>query len=293
MPTTALILVLVAGVIHATWNIAAKKIGGDSRFALLTSVMLALFWAPLGVPLSVRQVPAWTAEAWVAILISGLLHVGYYLILLRGYRLADLTVVYPLARGSGPLLTSIVAVLFLGETLSALAGFGISAVVLGVFLIAGGLGLVRAARDPARSERVRAGLFYGGVTGVFIAGYTVVDGWAVKHLGLSPILVDYVGNLVRILILIPIVLPQRATLPALWARQWRGALFIAAVSPVAYVLVMYAMQMAPLSHVAPAREISMLFAAIIGGKLLSEGDRGPRIAGAALIACGVMALGIG
>jgi uncharacterized membrane protein len=76
-------------------------------------------------------------------------------------------------------------------------------------------------------------------------------------------------------------------------RQWKAALLVAAISPVSYVLVLYAMQEAPLSHVAPAREVSMLFAALIGGHLLAEGDRVVRVLGAACIAAGVMALALG
>jgi uncharacterized membrane protein len=128
---------------------------------------------------------------------------------------------------------------------------------------------------------------------VFISGYTVVDGWGVKVLGLSPILVDYLGNLVRLVILVPIVMPARAGLAALFRVQWKAALLVGAISPVSYVLVLYAMQVAPLSHVAPAREVSMLFAALIGGHLLSEGDRLLRVLGAACIAAGVMALALG
>jgi uncharacterized membrane protein len=79
----------------------------------------------------------------------------------------------------------------------------------------------------------------------------------------------------------------------LWRRQWKYAVFVGIVSPVSYVLVLYAMQVAPLSHVAPAREVSMLFAALLGGRLLGEGERGTRIAGAACIAAGVVGLATG
>ena len=94
---------------------------------------------------------------------------------------------------------------------------------------------------------------YGVLTGLFIASYTVVDGYAVKVMLLSPILVDYMGNFVRVLVLAPVALRKPAELAPLWAAQWRFALLVAAVSPVAYVLVLFAMQSAPLSHVAPAR----------------------------------------
>lgn len=115
MSLSAFALIIVAGLIHACWNIAAKKAGGDSRFAFFTSVLMMLFWAPLGWWLGRDAVPLWGAVEWGFVTASGLLHVGYYVILLRGYRRADLTVVYPLARGSGPLLSSFVAITLLGD----------------------------------------------------------------------------------------------------------------------------------------------------------------------------------
>lgn len=293
MPTASFALVVLAGLIHASWNIAAKRAGGDSRFAAFTGLVMMVFWAPLGLWLGVQQVPGWGAAEWGLVVASGLLHAAYYLVLLRGYRKADLTVVYPLARGSAPLLSSLTAVLLLGEQLSALGALGIAGVVGGVFLIAGGPRLWRTAHDPAQRQRLHTGLAYGLVTGVFIASYTVVDGYGVKVLLMSPILIDYLGNLVRLVLLVPPAMRDLPTAALLWRRQWKYAVFIGIVSPVSYVLVLYAMQDAPLSHVAPAREVSMLFAALIGGQLLGEGDRGPRIAGAALIAAGVMGLALG
>jgi drug/metabolite transporter (DMT)-like permease len=293
MPLSALALVVLAGFIHACWNIAAKKAGGDVRFVAFTSVVLMVFWAPVGLWVGWQQVPAWGLLEWALVLASALLHIVYFIVLLRGYRQADLTVVYPLARGTGPLLSSMVAIFFLGEQISALGLVGILGVVGGVFLIAGGPGLWKAAQDPQQQARVRTGIFYGGITGLFIASYTVVDGYAVKVALMSPILVDYFGNLVRLVFLTPTLLRDRPAVWALWLQQRRYALIVGIFSPVSYVLVLYALQVAPLSHVAPAREVSMLFAALLGGHLLGEKDRGPRIAGAALIAAGVMALGVG
>ncbi len=293
MPLSALVLVILAGLIHASWNIAAKKAGGDARFAFFTSVVLMLVWAPVGLWAAWGVLPGWGWAEWALVTLSGVLHVLYYVVLLRGYRKADLTVVYPLARGSGPLLSSLVAVMLLGEQISALGLAGIAGVTGGVFLIAGGPGLLRAAHDPAQRRRVHKGMLYGLVTGVFIASYTVVDGYAVKFMLMSPILVDYLGNFVRLALLAPAVLRDRAAAWLLWHQQWKYALLVGTISPVSYVLVLYAMQVAPLSHVAPAREVSMLFAALIGGHLLGEGDRLQRLCGAALIAAGVMALALG
>ncbi|MES2382967.1 MAG: DMT family transporter [Pseudomonadota bacterium] len=293
MPLSALALVVLAGLIHASWNIAAKKAGGDARFAFFTSVVLMLVWAPVGLWAAWGVLPGWGWIEWSLVALSGVLHVLYYVVLLRGYRKADLTVVYPLARGSGPLLSSMVAIVLLGEQISALGLAGIVGVVGGVFLIAGGPGLLRAAHDPAQRQRVHKGMVYGLLTGAFIASYTVVDGYAVKFLLMSPILIDYLGNFVRLALLAPAVLRDRPAARLLWQQQWKYALLVGTISPVSYVLVLYAMQVAPLSHVAPAREVSMLFAALIGGHLLGEGDRLQRAFGAALIALGVMALALG
>ncbi len=293
MPLQALALVLIAGLIHASWNIAVKKAGGDARFAFFTSVVILVAWAPLGIWLGWQQLPGWGAAQWGLVLLSGVLHLLYYLVLMRGYRKADLTVVYPLARGSGPLLSSMAAVLFLGERISALGALGILGVVGGVFLVAGGPGLWKAAHDPAQTQRVRKGMVYGLLTGAFIAAYTVSDGYAVKVLLMSPILLDYCGNVVRLALLTPAALRDRAETAALWRAQWKYALMVGVFSPVAYVLVLYALQYAPLSHIAPAREVSMLFAAILGGRLLGERDQMMRVLGAVCIGGGVMALALG
>jgi drug/metabolite transporter (DMT)-like permease len=191
------------------------------------------------------------------------------------------------------LLSSLIAIAVLGEQISALGCLGIVAVVAGVFLIAGGPDLWRKAHDPAQRQRIAKGLRYGLLTGIFIASYTVVDGYGVKVLMLSPILIDYFGNFMRLVFLLPTVLRDPPAAAVLWAKQWKYAVVVGVVSPISYVLVLYAMQVAPLSHVAPAREVSMLFAALLGGQLLGEGDRWARLAGAACIGAGVMALGHG
>ena len=293
MSATALALVITAALLHSIWNIAAKQAGGDDRFALIAGLLLLGFWAPVGVWAAWGVLPLWRLQDWLAVLASAVVHLVYFQTLLRGYRLSDLTVVYPVARGTGPLLSSIGAVLLLGERLSAVGVAGVVAVALGVFFIAGGPALWAKAHDPLQRTRVRAGLGYGALTGALIAGYTLIDGYAVKVLLLSPLLVDYFGNLFRLPFLLPAALRDPAAFAQAWRAQWRYALVVAVLGPLGYVLVLYAVRLAPLSHVAPAREISMLFAALIGGKLLGEGERGPRIAGAACIAIGVGALALG
>jgi drug/metabolite transporter (DMT)-like permease len=181
----------------------------------------------------------------------------------------------------------------MGERPGWLGAAGIAGIAVGVFLIAGGPALWAKAHDPAQRERVRLGLAYGGATGALIAGYTLIDGYAVKVVLISPILIDYFGNVLRIPFLLPVAWRDPAGLREAWRTQWKHALVVAALGPIGYVLVLYAVTMAPLSHVAPAREVSMLFAALIGGRLLGETDRGLRLVGAACIAMGVVTLAFG
>ena len=293
MGLSAFALVLVGALLHAGWNIVAKQAGGDARFTFFSSTLLALVWAPLALWLGMDVVGRWGWPEWGLMALSGVLHWFYFVCLLTGYRRSDLTVVYPMARGSGPLLSSSAAVVVFGEPISALGVAGIAGVVGGVFLIAGGPALLRRAHDPAARARVLAGVYWGLLTGALIASYTVVDAYAIKALAMSPILFDYGCNLLRLPLAALPVLRDPPEAWRLWRLQWRHALVVAVASPAAYVCVLYAVQQAPVSHVAPAREVSMLFAALIGGHLLGEGDRMARLLGAACIAFGVMALAWG
>ncbi len=290
MPLTALLLVLAAAGLHALWNIAAKHAGGDHRFAFVAVSMTAVLWAPVALWFGIDEVPRWTALQWAAVTASAAIHVVYFLTLLRGYREADLTVVYPVARGSGPLITAVVAMTLLGEPATLPAVLGVLGVCGGVFLVAGGPALWRLSHDPSARSRLHAGLRWGGLTGLLIATYSVLDGYAIKVLLMGPVVFDYFCNLLRVPMQLPLVWGDSAGLREVLRTKWRHALVLATLSPLTYILVLYALQMAPISHVAPAREVSMLLAALIGGKLLGERDRGTRLLGAACIAGGVMAL---
>lgn len=292
MPPLALALVLLAAVLHATWNIAAKKAGGDDRFVFISTALTSVLWLPAGLWFGWQEVPRWGWAEWAVVSASAAVHLLYFRALITGYRLGDLTVVYPLARGTGPLLTAIVAVWFLGESLGLAGTLGVVAVCGGVFLIAGGPALWQRLQegDAAQRQRTLAGVRWGLITGALIAGYSVIDGIAIKVLLIGPVVFDYLCNLLRVPLQLPLLLRDRAGIVAAWRLQWRHALVVAALGPAAYICVLYALQMAPLSHVAPARELSLLVAALVGGRLLGEADRGLRLAGAACIAAGVMAL---
>lgn len=292
MPLVALGFVLIAGVLHATWNLIAKRAGGDMRFAAFSSLFMLVFWSPVGLTFAARDVPGWGGPEWACVAGSALIHLPYYLFLLHGYRVADLTVVYPTARGLGPLVTTTVAVTVLGEPLTAGTLGGVLCIALGILLVAGFFDRLRKGPAAPAEERarVRRGLIFGAGTGLAIGGYTLVDGYAVKHLGMSPVLVAFGGDFIRTFLFLPLILRDRPGAAAVFRAQWKAALLVGLIGPGAYMLVLTAAQMAPLSHVAPAREISLLVAALLGGRLLGEGHGAARLAGAAVMVAGVLLL---
>jgi drug/metabolite transporter (DMT)-like permease len=282
MPLIALAAVLLAAFTHATWNLAAKRAAGSRHFVWLYSVGSVLVYTPAVLWILLRERPHFEWVHGHALLATGVLHLGYSLILQAGYRASDLSLVYPLARGSGPLMSFIAAVALLGERITGLSLLGVALVVAGILLVAG------LTREPHKAPR--AGIAYGLGTGVFIAAYTINDGWAAKVLLISPILIDYSGNLFRVLVLAPTALRDRGRVAEEVREYWKPAAVVSVLGPLGYILVLYAMRIAPISHVAPARELATLIGAYFGARLLKEKAAPSRIAGAACIVVGVLAL---
>lgn len=274
--------------LHATWNLGAKRGGGSISFALYTALVIGLFWAPVNLifllELPDRSPLSWGPFAWAVVAASTVVHAAYFVVLLHGYRHAPLSVVYPVTRGSAPLLSCLGGVLVFGERLSLPACLGILGIVSGVIMIAW-----RRNAGHLEAAGIKHGLIWGAVTGSFVAAYTVIDAYAIKSLNIHPLPFDYVVNTARVLVLVPFVADFReALLPSPEAR--RAALVVGLLGPAGYVMILFALQLAPLSYVAPAREISLMFGVLLGGTLLKEGELTRRLVAAALIAGGVAAL---
>jgi uncharacterized membrane protein len=281
---TALLAVLLAACTHATWNLVAKRAAHSVHFVWLYSVAALLIWT---VPTLVVVAHAhWPPglRPWLALGATSLLHLAYAQALQSGYRAGDLSLVYPIARGTGPLLSFAGAAWLLGEHPGWVA-------LLGVLLVVGGIGLVAELRRP-RTYPARAGIAWGLIIGVCIAAYTLNDGWAVKYLAISPLLVDFTGNLFRAVVLTPRTLVRRATLRQ-EIRDFGGpALVVGGLGTLGYVLVLWAMTKAPISHVAPTRELAMLVSAYFGSRLLKEPVGWSRVLGALCIVGGVICLAL-
>lgn len=286
MTALALALVLAAAFVHASWNYFLKRSGGGTVFVWLFATLSALIYAPLAALVIWWRQPEFGWVHYGLMLASAVLHTAYYLLLDRGYRSGDLSVVYPLARGTGPLITILCAVLLLQERPSAVA-------VAGALLIGGGA--VALTGDP-RKLRQSGNLHAVGfalLTGCMIASYTVVDKVAVAAWLIPPLVQDWAANLGRVLLMTPMALRLRGEIVPTWQRAKKEIIAVALLCPLSYILVLTAMVFTPVSYVAPAREISILVAAFMGTQLLAERDASRRLTAAAAMLAGITCLALG
>ena len=274
MTLVPLLLVVLAALIHASWNLMAKRAASaGAPFVAAYNVIGCIAYAPWVVWLLAQGAMSWSWPAFASILASGLIHLAYSLCLQRGYQVADLSVVYPVARGSAPLLSATAAMLLFGEAPTAAGLLGLTAVIAGIGLIA---------------TQGHSGVRWGTATGGLIASYTVVDAYAVKALGIPPVLLDWCSNLVRLVMLMPVIAANPARFRAAMQGRWLLATGVGLLSPLSYILVLQALEMgAPVSVVAPMREMSMMVGALLGMLLLKE-----RVGAWRLIGCGVLIAGV-
>jgi drug/metabolite transporter (DMT)-like permease len=285
MTVAALGLILIAAVLHALWNLLAKRSGGGPAFVWLYGSASALLLLPFAIGVFIVQRPDLTFVGVSFTLASAVLHAAYFVVLQQAYREGDLSVVYPVARGTGPVLSTTAAIFLLGERPSALALLGAVLVALSVFAL-------------ARPGRTKAGdtkkaVLFGLITGLLIAGYTVCDKQAVGPYRVPPLIQQWGTSLGLMVFLAPFALNRRDEVRRHIEHHRGQVLAIGILVPIAYILVLTAMSFTPISYIAPAREVSILIGTIMGTHVLSEGQSGKRITAAVTMVVGVVALALG
>ncbi|MCF6445379.1 DMT family transporter [Nereida sp. MMG025] len=257
MTLTVFCVVVLAALLHATWNAMVKS--GSDKFAGMVAMGLgqSVF---AGLALVFFPMPA--LEAWPYLVASIVLHLGYQAFLPLSYQLGDLSQVYPLARGSAPLIVAAVSVVFLGVSLA-------MAELLGVFLIGIGivsLGLVRG-MDGLRNP-VAAGSAL--ITGCFIAGYSLVDGYGARAAGSAVGFFAMSALGTGLTYAIGVEIMRRGTWRAVRKQGIPRALVAGGASFVAYAMVVWAFTQAPIPLVTALRETSIIFALCIGVFIMKE-----------------------
>ena len=271
-----LTLVLLSAGLHASWNLIVKRQSDKLFSGWLTSLVPSVLLAPA---LFFTGLPSF--DVWPILFASGLIHTVYMIALVQAYSHGDLSVVYPVARGTAPLLVAICAPVLLGERLSPVA-------VLGIALVGGGitwLGL--SARRSAGTFRA---LLWALATAGTIAAYSMIDkvGVARTH-PLAYVIVLLGLNGVG---MTPYVLwkRDRRHLWTLWRQTWPSAVTGGLLSLVAYLLVLTAMRLTQVSYVAALRETSVVVAAALGARVLGEPYGARRVLASTIVACGLFLL---
>ena len=288
MNSYALGLIVSAAILHAGWNYLLKKCGGGIGVLTLSAIVATVALTPFSLFLIFVNQFAFTPTMIGVIIGSGVLHMIYFLLLDRAYRSGgELSVVYPLARATGPLITILVATLIFGEHMSAVALAGAILIGISALVLTG---------NPAKLLRkdTSTGVGFALLCGCMIASYTLWDKQAVAVLLIPPVVFDWGANLSRIVMMAPMAMKRE---PGAISRAWRNhrntVIAIGVLSPLSYILVLTAMVFTPVSYVAPARELSILFAALLGAHALKEGDATRRTIAALGMVLGIAGLALG
>ena len=289
-PTTllALALVLASAFAHATWNLLLKQAQRQEVFVWWLSAFAVIGAAPIAVLLALLT--DFEPVGWWYVIATSLVHICYFLFLGRSLARADLSLAYPIARGFGPGLVPILAVFALGETVTAPAWVGIGAIVVGIYTMS----WLRQLRRPVGAEFAasRSGITYALLTGLCIALYTLVDKQGVAYV--SPFLYLYLMTCGVAIGMLPYIIRTHGVtaLAQEWRTGYRPVMAASALLFLAYGLVLTAMSFTNVSYVAPAREVGLLVALMLGAVVLKERVTGGRVIGAALIVAGLVIITI-
>ena len=277
MSITIFAIVMFAAFLHAFWNAVVK--GAQDKTIVLG--LIALGHVVPGIAMVVFS-PSPAVSAIPYIIASTVIHWVYYYLLNVAYRVGDLSMVYPIARGLAPVLIALGAQFFVGERLPPLVWGGILSVSVGIMVLT---------RGVFRSGLPLAGLLAAIGTAVMIAGYSITDGVGVR---LSGSVLGYIGWLftAELIVAVYVFGSRWDRLRAVDARTVVLGVVGGVISGAAYALVLYAKTLAPLGIVSALRETSVIFAAMIGVIWFKEGPRGPRLIAAGVVAVGIVLIGL-
>lgn len=287
MASFALPLIILSAIMHATWNLLAKRAKTTGTvLVFLFAVVETVVYFPL-VIYTLNQLYTGALSWWaVAVMLgSSLLHTLYFWLLSKGYRVGDLSVVYPIARGTGPLLATIGAILLFAERPTMIVLAGTLIISIGVIILTG---------DPRSLMQSTAlpGITYGLLTGFVVATYTLWDAYAMNQVAIAPLMFQGGLSIIRMLILLPLVANRREEVVTAWKNERLYIIGIALLSSGAYLIILFVLAFSPVSYVAPMRTLSILIGVLLGANLLKEEDMQRRVIASIAIIIGVIFLNI-
>ena len=289
MTSFALALVLLSALCHAAWNLLLKRSGNQEVFAWSLQVAAAMTLLPLGVVLFVAY-PISPPGHWL-LLATIVTHISYFLLLGKAYSRSDLSLVYPVSRGIGPMLVPLVAIALFGESVTPPAAFGISLIIAGIFVVSWSGRFRQLIARPSILFR-DAGLGYAVLTGLTITIYTLVDKQGVAHV--QPFLYMYLLTAGSAVGSAPYILSRfgLAEVKREWMTNVRAILAAGLLAFLAYGLVLTAFSLSQVSYVAPAREVGIVVGVLMGVFVLKEPFGQGRVLGSSAIVLGLVLIAL-
>ena len=283
MPLTALALLLVAAMMHTTWNLIVKRAKEKQVFTWWALLVGSVCFVPI-----LAQAPPFPIRIWPYVTISALVEAIYFIILTRAYEHGDFSLVYPMARGSAPAFLAIWAALFLGERPRPYGVLGIALLVLGLIGVGGKAWW--SLRKTSTLSKSAVGLALS--VACCISIYSVIDGAAVHITAPAPYTVLVIG--LSAAFVAPVVLTQfgHHTIVAEWRTNWLRIVIVGILMLLSYMLVLLVYSIARVSYAGAIREISVVFAAFVGWRWLSEDFGLMRLVGAIFIFAGILVIAI-
>jgi uncharacterized membrane protein len=277
MVFTAALLVLLSGLIHATWNLFTKRSIHKNAFlwyCQLVAIVVFLPWLIIDL-----QSASFTPQGVLLLFVSASIHAGYVLLLAQAYKVGDLSQAYPIMRGTSPLLVPIAGVLAFGESIAFYGIAGIVLILIGIVLI----------NDKfAVRNHFKITLYALGV-GCCIAAYTIIDKWTLHFV--TPTILNEASNIGNLIALSFFTL-KSDMLKFEWTSNKRFILLSGVLAPTGYLLFLFSLDLAPVSMLAPMREIGTVFGTIFGIVFLKERHGIRRLWAALIITAGILLLGM-
>ncbi|XID94834.1 EamA family transporter [Paenibacillaceae bacterium WGS1546] len=278
MDSIAILLVVLSGLVHSIWNLFAKQSLNKNVFLWYCQWAAILVFLPF-VWMEAKTIEAIPLNGFLLVAASMVLHGAYMLLLAKAYAIGDLSQVYPIMRGTSPLLVPIVGVLVLGESLNAYGWIGVALILLGIFLLGD--------RHGRRSWRINRAMAVAFAVGLLISSYTIVDKLALQHIPAFTLnMASNVGNLVAL----SFVAIGSGELRRERQANWKTILLGGVLAPGGYLLFLKALEIMPVSQLAPMREIGTVFGTLLGILVLRETQGRLRLMASVAITVGIILL---
>jgi uncharacterized membrane protein len=286
--TLALGIVLAAALLHAGWNLLAKKSRRKIVYVWWFLLVALIIYSPMAVYFWPAE--AFSAWGWICVLATGILHALYFWCMSGAYERGDLSLVYPLARGFGPFLVPVLAVAFFDERLSAMGIAGIIQVIAGIYVIHLNSFSIRSAWKFFAAATGGATLWALG-TGGTIAAYSLVDKMGVGFI-YPPVYIYLMFVITFALLSTVVIATERRALAIEWRTNKVSIVSAGVLVLLTYMMILFAFRLSKVSYVVAAREFSIVFSSVFGIFWLKEAHATQRVVGAALIASGVVCIGL-